>query len=531
MFNFKRNLSSEFAIIICATMLLIVISMAAYLYYIMNNLNDISIFEKNSTTKSIANLITNSIQEDTENINLTETIKLTEKLCEYKLIVYAHIYDYKKKKFIWSTIPKFIGRKSIDNRLLPSITTISQRDMKDIEEQSATKDQYKITVGYYSAPLTYNYIQEMIDNYQLLAILFIFMGIFSAYIVSRTMSDILNNLADGASELHRGNLKFKIKNSAYKEIDILVNSFNEMASKLEHMYSYLENKVRERTKEIVAKSEKLEMANKEIKEAQTLLVHTEKMRSLGELVAGITHEINNPINFIYGNLIHLSSYSQNLLAIIDKYNELKKHLPEEDIKRIDKILEELEYNFISEDLPSLIKSCKDGAERTKNIVLDLKSFSRSEEMVINEIDVHKEIDTTLNILHNKYKNKITLHKEYGDVPNIEAYGGQLNQVFMNILDNASYAIKEQGDVYIRTRIEEDKLVIEFEDNGSGIKKENIQKIFEPFFTTKPVGQGTGLGMSISYKIIKKHNGNINIESEVGKGTKITITIPIKAEEN
>ena len=184
------------------------------------------------------------------------------------------------------------------------------------------------------------------------------------------------------------------------------------------------------------------------------------------------------------------------------------------------------------DLPDLIRSCQEGTERTKNIILDLKNFSRLEEAVINSVDLPREIDTTLNILHNKFKNKITVHKEYADnLPNIEGYGGQLNQVFMNILDNAAFAIKEKGDVWIRIKNEGNHVQLEFEDNGCGMDQKVADKVFDPFFTTKPVGQGTGLGMAISYKVIKNHKGNITISSEEGKGTKFTITLPIKMTEN
>ena len=178
-------------------------------------------------------------------------------------------------------------------------------------------------------------------------------------------------------------------------------------------------------------------------------------------------------------------------------------------------------------LKDLIKSCIEGTQRTKNIVLDLKNFSRMEEMVLTQFNIPKEIDTTLNILNNKYKNRITVVKEYDpNVPKIEAYGGQLNQVFMNILDNAQYAIKGEGTVTISVKQEGEKVVIKFYDTGEGIKKEDIKKVFEPFYTTKPVGQGTGLGMSITYRVIKNHNGEILVDSELGKGTTFTIKLPI-----
>ena len=262
------------------------------------------------------------------------------------------------------------------------------------------------------------------------------------------------------------------------------------------------------------------------------MVHSEKMKSLGELVAGIMHEINNPINFLYGNMTHLSNYSQDLISIVDKYSELDSKLSPEDKKAVEDLKKEIDYDFLKTDMPDLIKSCKEGADRATHIIQDLKSFSRTGEAAITDVNIVSEIDTTLNILHNKIKHKVTVHKEYIDyVPKIEAFGGQLNQVFMNILDNAVSAIKEKGDVWIRINTDEmyKKLIIEIEDNGEGMDAEVIAKVFDPFFTTKPVGQGTGLGMSITHKIVKNHQGDIDVTSVKGKGTKFTVTLPINLD--
>ena len=229
---------------------------------------------------------------------------------------------------------------------------------------------------------------------------------------------------------------------------------------------------------------------------------------------------------------HLSNYSQDLISIIDKYSEVESKLPEADKKAVVDLKNEIDYEFLKTDMPDLIKSCKEGADRAKNIIQDLKSFSRTGEAAITDVDIVSEIDTTLNILHNKIKHKVTIHKDYIDyVPKIEAFGGQLNQVFMNILDNAIGAIKQTGDVWIRIKTDEmyKKLIIEVEDNGEGMDADVLAKVFDPFFTTKPVGQGTGLGMSITHKIIKNHQGEVDVVSTKGKGTKFTVTLPINLD--
>ena len=241
----------------------------------------------------------------------------------------------------------------------------------------------------------------------------------------------------------------------------------------------------------------------------------------------MAHEINNPVNFIHGNIMILDKYVKDMFSLIDLYIANENSIPEDEMKKIGKKKADIDIDFIRDDVKDLIKSCVEGTERTKNIILDLKNFSRMEEMVLTQFNIPKEIDTTLNILNNKYKNRITVVKDYEqNVPKIEAFGGQLNQVFMNILDNAQYAIKGEGTVTISVKQEGENVVIKFSDTGEGIKKEDIRKVFEPFFTTKPVGQGTGLGMSITYRVIKNHNGEIFIDSEVGKGTTFTIKLPI-----
>lgn len=351
------------------------------------------------------------------------------------------------------------------------------------------------------------------------------LGLFASYHIVKIIVTPLMDFIEGTKQISEGNFEYKFKSSKYKEINELIMTYNAMAENLRVLYSELENKVKSRTSE-------LEKANLEIMNTQSMMVHSEKMRSLGQLVAGITHEINNPINFIYGNMSHLKNYSNTLFQIIEMYESLEDKLPEEMQVKIKKIKEDLELEYIKEDLPKLIKSCYEGTERTKNIINDLKNFSRLDELVINDINLPQEIETTLNILCNKFAGKVEVIREYEDgIPIIEGYGGQLNQVFMNIMDNASYALKDHGCLYIRLRKSEKGVIIEFEDTGCGMKQEQLEKIFDPFYTTKPVGEGSGLGMSIGYKVIQNHNGTIFVESTEGKGTKFTIELPLKMKKN
>lgn len=371
----------------------------------------------------------------------------------------------------------------------------------------------------------YSQLAVFQDSLQRLVLAFLTFGLIASYYLTKIIINPLLELVKGTKELSEGNFEHRFKTTKYLEVNQLVDTYNQMAENLQTLYTELDNKVKERTKE-------LESANNELKNAQVMMVHSEKMRSLGQLVAGITHEINNPINFIYGNMTHLKNYSNALIEIINLYESFESDLSNEKQQQLKDLKDKIELDFIKEDLPMLIKSCYEGTERTKNIILDLKNFSRLDEMVVNNIDLPKEIETTLNILYNKIKGKIEIVKEYADdLPSIEGFGGQLNQVLMNILDNACYAIKEKGTIYIRLQKNENDVIMEFEDTGCGISKDQISRIFDPFFTTKPVGEGTGLGMSISYKVIQQHDGIISVESTEGKGTKFIIQLPIKMKRN
>ncbi|WP_370568000.1 ATP-binding protein [Fortiea sp. LEGE XX443] len=279
----------------------------------------------------------------------------------------------------------------------------------------------------------------------------------------------------------------------------------------------------------------------------TRLVQNEKMAALGQLVAGIAHEINNPINFIAGNLVHAIDYTQNLLELISLYQQ-KYPTPGKKIKTKSS---EIELDYVTSDFPNLLASMKLGCDRIEQIVQSLRNFSRLDEAEKKMVDIHEGIDSTLLILRSRLQEKIngkriTIIKEYGNIPAIECYAGLLNQVFMNILANAIDALEEfiiksqelntlnselltNPEIRIRTElIDNEQVNICIRDNGVGIP-ENIQKhLFDPFFTTKPVGKGTGLGLSISYQIIvEKHGGQLQCLSTVGKGTEFIIKIPVE----
>lgn len=303
-----------------------------------------------------------------------------------------------------------------------------------------------------------------------------------------------------------------------KENEKIVREQNEM----------LESMVKERTKE-------LEKTLSNLKEAQSQLVDAEKMASLGQLTAGIAHEINNPVNFISANIGPLRRDMDDIRELLEWLeNKIVESKNLTTIEELEKFKKEIEFEYIIDEIDDLLQGMQDGTDRTVEIIKGLKVFSRVDEQDIKFVNLHEGLDSTLILLNNSIKDIIELKKDYGELPKIECYAGKLNQVFMNILTNAAQAIKsnpdqkEKGEILISTRpLPNNRIEVRFKDNGPGMPEDIRKKIFEPFFTTKPVGEGTGLGLSIVYNIIKNHQGTIDVESVANEGTTFVITLPVQ----
>jgi signal transduction histidine kinase len=362
------------------------------------------------------------------------------------------------------------------------------------------------------------------------------LAVFFTFVVAQGITVPLRNVIRTAKTIAQGDLNQRVAIHSSDEVGMLGATFNDMASALEvretqlqELNRNLEDMVRQRTQELESSHDALKKAYLDLQNTQEQLVQTEKMASLGQLVAGIAHEIKNPLNFIYGNTGFLSEYTRKLLNLLEAYDRLPS-LSKEDRTSMAAMKESLNYEFIREDLRTLIENFTEGAARINTIVSDLRTFSRMDSDTISEIDVHASIEISLNLLRNQYKERVEIHKEYGSIPKIRGYSGKLGQVFMNLLSNAFHAITDKGDVWIRTRADDGFVQVDVEDNGQGIARENLKRIFEPFFTTKTVGQGTGLGLSISYGIIEQHHGKILVSSAAGKGTIFTVRLPINQEK-
>ena len=300
----------------------------------------------------------------------------------------------------------------------------------------------------------------------------------------------------------------------------------------------LNRKLKDAFIEVNIKKQALEKTMAQLKQTQSQILQAEKMASIGQLAAGVAHEINNPIGFVSSNLKTLTDYQNDINQLVAAYRKFivdigdspaEGKLPVavvEEIERIKALEMEMDIDFVQEDIQDLIDDCREGTERIKKIVIDLKDFAHPGEDKLQATNINKGLESTLNVVKNELKYKATVTTELGDLPEVYCYPQQLNQVFMNILINAAQAIEKQGEIKILTQHVDGFVEIRISDTGSGISEENIHKIFEPFFTTKDVGKGTGLGMNIAYNIIKKHNGIIDVESDIGKGTAFTIKLPV-----
>jgi two-component system NtrC family sensor kinase len=296
----------------------------------------------------------------------------------------------------------------------------------------------------------------------------------------------------------------------------------------------LELKVNERTIELSESNQELNSTLENLKQAQTQLVEAEKMASLGQLTAGIAHEINNPINFVTSNINPLKRDIEMILEALTVIENvgLSDASPVDKVKQIKKYKEELDFDYLTTEIKHLIKGINEGAIRTAEIVKGLRFFSRLDEDDLKKADINEGLESTMVIANNLLNNKIKIIKEYGNLPMVYCYPGKLNQTFLNVISNAVYAVQKRfgnnigGKITLYTGYDKKNVVIRIKDNGMGMNANTQKKIFEPFFTTKDVGQGTGLGMSIAYNIIKKHNGVIDVHSVEGEGTEFVLQIPI-----
>ena len=397
-------------------------------------------------------------------------------------------------------------------------------------------------------------------------------AIFLAAITSRTIARPIETVPAVAHQVTKSaDFSLQAPITTHDEVALLAQALNQLITwtghyteELELARDTLEQRVQERTQALQEsetqqrqQAESLRQTLSELQQTQLKLVQSEKMASLGQMVAGIAHEINNPVSFIYGNLAHIQANTEDLFHLLTQY---QRHYPNP-VHEIQEEIDAIELDFLSQDFPNLMASVYNGAERIRDIVKSLRTFSRLDESSLKTVNIHEGLDSTLTILQNRlrgdrYHPPIHVHKDYGQLPLIECHAGQINQVFMNIISNAIDAIQEiypaKADlispggstesqhigqdrasssipqITIQTQHNQEGIEIRITDNGPGVKADALQKLFDPFFTTKEVGKGTGLGLSISYQIVTQtHQGSLVCDSTVGKGTTFIIRLPVQ----
>lgn len=393
------------------------------------------------------------------------------------------------------TIQNFLF-KTLNNELIPQFKATSENlqdllVLTELQQQQATNKLKEAQVL-----RVIIIVSSMLLSLGIAAIL----AIYTSYAIARPLQAVTRAAEQAIQEKNFG-LKAPI--TTEDEVGILATSLN-------HLLEQVSQQIHD------------------LQQAQTQLIQSEKMSSLGRMVAGLAHEINNPVNFIYGNLTHAQDYAQDIVELVYLYQE---YYPEPSAK-IQAKLDAIDWDFICQDFPKTMRSMQVGTERIRQIILSLKNFSRMDEAEMKQVDIHQGIDNTLLILSSCLSQDIEIVKQYGQIPLVECYPAQLNQVFMNLINNAIDELKEnsrltQRKIFIQTQqVNPNQIDVTIKDTGMGITPELKTKIFDPFFTTKPVGKGTGMGLAISYQIIEKHQGKIQVVSELGQGSAFIVSLPI-----
>ncbi|MBU1426654.1 MAG: bacteriohemerythrin [Gammaproteobacteria bacterium] len=342
----------------------------------------------------------------------------------------------------------------------------------------------------------------------------------SANVLMEALNEMYGKLGDKTLEVIQKNQELEAEHEALRILN-----------------EQLEQRVKERTSDLEQANQHLQTNNVELKQlneklesAQTQLLQSEKMASIGQLAAGVAHEINNPVGFVNSNLGTLGKYITSMFSVIAAYETAEARVGSNTCPEVSQVKKTADFNYLKEDIPSLLKESQDGLARVTRIVQDLKDFSHVDESNWQHANLEQGMDSTLNVVANEIKYKADVVKQYAGLPDVECMPSQLNQVFMNMLMNAAQAIDQKGTITVRTGKSGDEVWVEVEDTGKGIAPENLNRIFDPFYTTKPIGKGTGLGLSLSYGIVQKHHGRFEVKSQVGKGSTFRVWLPLRQQQ-
>lgn len=488
--------------------------------------------------KYLLNNYNNEVQNLANTISLGVRIALTEENFEGVQTAMSFVKDDPRLQFvsllmtdtIWSidhqqfsirdSLLKTFPEKPINESPISSEPVIKKRSpfttemMSGAIELGLTTDQ--ISVGKKEIRLTSMLVSGV----------FLVIGIIIGFWLARNISVPVLALRDAANKVGDGDLTQRVVNDSGDEIGELATAFNKMVVDL----GKAREELRYANLNLASTNDALHATVADLQAAQEQLVQAEKMASLGQLTAGIAHEINNPINFVTANIQPLKDDLADILKIIGSYEKVVREKGmETEFLEVEQFKKDAQIDFTMREVSDLLKGIEDGAMRTSEIVKGLRNFSRLDQNVFLKANLNESLESTLTLLHSSFKNRIHIVKDFGKIEEVECFPGKINQVFMNILSNAIQAIPSEGTVSIRTRQEGNLVKVSIKDTGAGMSEVVRKKIFDPFFTTKDVGKGTGLGLSISFGIIQKHHGEIEVFSKSGEGTEFVISLPVKQE--
>jgi signal transduction histidine kinase len=340
-------------------------------------------------------------------------------------------------------------------------------------------------------------------------------GCVLSFYLTRSFEDPINKLMQAARAIAAGDLDRKLTLDRKDELGQMAEALNQMVEKLRGLNEDLANQVRW-----------LRETKDELTRTQGQLIQQEKMAALGRLVAGVAHELNNPISFVYSNSVLLKDSFNQLRRLLSFYDS-NDQLPPQVKAEAQKLKREIDYDYLVNDIAQALEDCHEGSRRVRDIVLNLRTFSRLDDTELQVVDITEGIESTIRILGQYFRpDRVVIHRDYGQLPKVECYAGQLSQVWMNLMVNAAQAMNGRGELWITTHLEGDRVIVKFRDTGPGIPEDVIDKIFDPFFTTKPIGEGTGLGLSIVHSIIERHGGQIKVESKPGAGATFIVELPV-----
>jgi signal transduction histidine kinase len=354
----------------------------------------------------------------------------------------------------------------------------------------------------------------------------------------------LAKLQQASQHIAAGELSYRVDLRGNDELAETARSFNEMSRQLEvgqsrreraeaelvQYQEHLEHLVEQRTAELTSVNTNLREINHQLSDAHSQLLESERMSAIGQLAAGVAHEINNPVSFVNTNMGSLDIYLQQLLKLVELSEQYDAELPENARREMAALRSKIDLEFLKADAVTLIAENKNGLARVTKIVQDLRDFAYVGETEWHRYDLHRGLESTLNLIQGRIANA-QLVKEYGQIPEVECLPSEINRVFMNLLLNAAQAILGQGLITIRTGVVNGGVFVSISDSGCGIPPENLSRVFDPFFTAKPIGQGPGLGLSLSYGIVQRHHGRIEVESAPGQGSTFRVWLPLRQPKN